>query len=98
MTEPDRPYATREYGRVRLTESLAGELWAILHEQIDYLYEVKAADKADGLPVTETNRRIRRTVSIRGLLHGMMHEKEWCECENFGEEDERVPEAETGIR
>lgn len=98
MTEPDRPYATREYGRIRLTESLAGEMWAMIHEQLDYLYEVKADDKLDGLPVTETNRRIRRTVSIRGLLHGMMHEKEWCACENFGEDPADPTEGEAGIR
>jgi len=96
--EPDRPWSHREYGRVRLTESLANELWTILNEQIDYLYDVKADDKEEGLPVTETNRRIRRTVSIRGLLHGMMHEKEWCSCEGIGEESTGTEDTEAGIR
>jgi len=98
MIEPDRPYATREYGRIRLTESLAGEMWAMLHEQLDYLYETKAEDRAEGLPVTEINRRIRRTVSIRVLLHGMMHEKEWCACDNFGEENEVPADNQAGVR
>lgn len=95
---PDRPWASREYGRIRLTESLASELWKTLNEQLDYLYETKADLKADGLSVTETNRRIRRTVSVRGLLHGMMHEKEWCACESWGEDRSDATEDEAGVR
>jgi uncharacterized alpha-E superfamily protein len=104
MSEPvtlgpeDRPWAAREYGRVRLTESLTNEMWLMIGEQLEYLYETKADDKAEGLQVTEINRRIRRTLSIRGLVHGMMHEKEWCTCENFREEHPPTEDAETGLR
>lgn len=76
----DRPWAEREYGRIRINESLAGELLLILTEQLDNLHVIRDQIKENERGLTEINRRIRRTATIRTLLHGMMHEKGWCAC------------------
>ena len=78
---PDRPWATREYGRLRLNEGYADELLAVLTNQLDDLHSNRLVMKESGRSVTEINRRIRRISGIRSLLHGMMHEKGWCACE-----------------
>lgn len=86
MSEPvilgpdDRPWATREYGRIRVNEALAGELLLCLTEQLDTLHTVRLDHKEKGRGLTEINRRIRRTGILRALTHGMMHEKGWCTC------------------
>lgn len=76
----DRPWAAREYGRIRVNESLAGELLLCLTEQLDNLHAVRIQMKESERGLTEINRRIRRTGVLRSLLHGMMHEKGWCSC------------------
>jgi hypothetical protein len=76
----DRPWAAREYGRIRVNESLAGELLQILTETLDNLHEVRISLKETERGLTEINRRIRRAGVLRNLLHGMMHEKGWCAC------------------
>lgn len=102
MTEilPDRPWSSREYGRVRLNEGLAGELMDILTSTIDGLHEDRILDKGLGRQVTDVNRRIRRVSQIRHMTHNMMHEKGWCACD--GAEgtipDDDEAEAEAGLR
>jgi hypothetical protein len=83
MTEtviPDRPWDTREYGRLRLNEVFAGELLQVLADSLDDLHAIRQELQLAGKSVTTINRRIRRISTIRELLHGMMHEKNWCNC------------------
>lgn len=66
---------------MRVNEALAGEMMLIFTETLDLLHERRMSLKEDGMPATEINRRIRRTSVLRNLLHGMMHEKGWCSCD-----------------
>lgn len=83
MTEiiPDRPWDTREYGRLRLNQAFANDLEDLLIAELDRLHAQRALKKEIGVSVTPLNRKIRRVNMIKELLHGMMHEKGWCECD-----------------
>ena len=77
---PDRPFADRPYGRVRLYEKQAWELNSILETRIDVMRQ-DIEDNKEVLDTTYMDEQLRIDEQLLHNVHWMIHEKGWCDCE-----------------
>lgn len=73
---PDRPWHGRGYGRLRLTEPLAHDLYGIVTDEVRRRLSAYHEAKAKGDPTVE-KLALKRASSIKERLQGLINEQGW---------------------
>ncbi len=76
---PDRPWNRRGYGRIRITEPLASELYVTLNETIERRLDEMHTRRREGneAEAESLKRRLRLLSTLRHFTHELIREQGW---------------------
>lgn len=76
-SHPDRPWSGRGYGRIRLDESLARDLYGIMYEVVNERLGLLHEAKRSGADTITLRASVKRANAIRERVKNLLAEQGW---------------------